>query len=62
VVKRALQCTKENRTPKVEKLSGTQSKKQTKTKRKTKQRNKTKGEEKTFKKELHKVLARTKSL
>ena len=61
-VKRALQSTKENRTPKVEKLSGTQSKKQTKTRRKTKQRNKTKGEEKTFKKELHKVLARTKSL
>ena len=34
-VKRPLQSTKENRTPKVEKLSGTQSKKQTKTRRKT---------------------------
>ena len=66
-VERALQSTKENRTPEVEKLSGTQSKKKnkrTKTEEKKtewRRRRKRKERKKTHKNELHKVLGRTKS-
>ena len=55
-IKRALQSTKENRTPKVEKLSGTQSYKRILFKKKEEKSRKTNKQTKNHEKELHKVL------
>ena len=54
-VERALQSTKENRTPKVEKLSGTQSKKKEK-KEKKQRRKKQSGEEEEKEKKEKKLI------